>query len=299
MENRKSVPVYASLWLAVTLVVTGFPSSASAEFAPSGLLEIHYINVQKGGCTLVIGPNGTTILMDAGDHTKGTREIVPYLESIGLRAEDGIDYTLAGHLDSDHVGGFDEVIEAGYDVRTKNYFNGSSKSGGSITEYKTTTGQTSAGTPEKIPLGQEIDLGDDAKLTVMAVAGDVIGFGMVEGSEKRGNDLSIAVLVEYGNFDFIWASDLGGGDDDQGCTGRVTRQANVETPLAQSITPGGAVPLLSDEGVDVLHVNHHGSESSTNSDWVNLLKPEVPSYPWEPGRDRGLNIHVGPWWKMS
>ena len=47
------------------------------QFAPSGLLEIHYINVQQGGSTLIIGPNGTTILMDAGNNGKGTSEVVP------------------------------------------------------------------------------------------------------------------------------------------------------------------------------------------------------------------------------
>ena len=120
-----------------------------------------------------------------------------------------------------------------------------------------------------------IDLGGGATLTVVAVAGEVIGFGYVQGAEKNENDLSVATLIRFGSFDYLWASDLGGGDEDQACTGRSTNQANLETPLARALSPGGTAPVLSEDGVDVLHVNHHGSESSTNSDWMNLLRPEV------------------------
>src|SRR5262249_30078854 len=49
-------------------------------------------------------------------------------------------------------------------------------------------------------------------------------------------------------------------------------------------------PLLSPEGVDVLHVNHHGSESSTNSDYMNLLKPEVAII--AVGSGQGPNFHL-------
>ena len=179
--------------------------------------------------------------MDAGIHTKGTNEVVPYLESIGLEPEDGLDYTLAGHLDSDHVGGGGEVIEAGYAVRIGNFFNGSDRSGRPVTDFKTAAGQTSAGPPQKMALGQEIDLGGGARLTVVAV-GDVIGVGRVEGSQKKENDLSVAVLIRYGNFDFIWASDLGGGDGDTDCTGRETNQVNLETPIAEPSRPQAPCP---------------------------------------------------------
>jgi hypothetical protein len=103
------------------------------------------------------------------------------------------------------------------------------------------------------------------------------------------NDMSLAVVIQHGAFDYVWACELGGGDDDSGCTGRVTGQRNLETPLAQALVPGGAMPLLSEEGVDVMHVNHHGSESSTNADWMNFLRPEVAVIPV--GAGQGSNWH--------
>jgi hypothetical protein len=83
--------------------------------------------------------------------------------------------------------------------------------------------------------------------------------------------------VQHGGFDYITAGDLGGGEwsVDRNCTGRTTGQVNVETPLALSLLPGGGAALLSADGVEVLDVNHHGSESSTNHEWMNLLTPRV------------------------
>src|SRR5215831_20105923 len=87
-------------------------------------LEIHVINVGWGASLFVKGPNGTTILMDAGNTGKGTGKVVPYLQSIGIQPSNGLDYTIVSHQHCDHDGGMDEVINAGYNVHTKNYYNG-------------------------------------------------------------------------------------------------------------------------------------------------------------------------------
>src|SRR3989442_15604767 len=83
-------------------------------------LEIHYINVGWGGSVLVKGPDGTTVLMEAGNTGKGTSAVVPYLQSVGILPANGLDYTIAGHQHCDHIGGLDEVINTGYNVRIHN-----------------------------------------------------------------------------------------------------------------------------------------------------------------------------------
>src|SRR5688572_14254691 len=92
----------------------------------SGLLEIHQINVGWGSSVLVIGPDGTSVLLEAGDTGKGTARVVPYLQSQGLLPASGLDYTVVGHQHCDHMGGLDEVVSAGYDVGAGNFYNGSS-----------------------------------------------------------------------------------------------------------------------------------------------------------------------------
>ena len=145
---------------------------------------------------------------------------------------------------------------------------------------------TTAGAITAMPVGTVILLGNGAKLTCVARNGSIIGGGSVSVSDE--NDRSIAILVQYGGFDFLWASDLGGGSD--ACTGRSTSQVNVESAVINAISPGGAFPLITSGGIDVLFCNHHGSESSTNPDWMNKSKPAVALISTGAGQTSGWDL---------
>jgi len=234
-------------------------------------LEIHYIDVGWGGSVFIKGPDGTTVLLEAGNTGLGTQYVVPYLKSIGAQPANGLDYVIGGHQHCDHIGGLDEVINAGYNVHFKQYYNGSSYASTCVDGWNAAAATTTAGAPVAMPVGTVIPLGNGAKITCVARNGSIIGGGSVAVSDE--NDRSIALLIQYGAFDYLWASDLGGGSDN--CTGRSTTQLNVETSVIQAISPGGAFPLISAGGIDLLHVNHHGSESSTNPDYFNGAEPAV------------------------
>jgi beta-lactamase superfamily II metal-dependent hydrolase len=255
--------------LAVTLALTWTVGARTQ----AQQLEIHQINVGWGMSVFVKGPDGTTVLLEAGNTGKGSAKVVPYLQSIGATPADGLDYTIAGHQHCDHIGGLDEVVNAGYNVHVTNYYNGSSTTSSCVTGWNTAASSTSAGAPRAPLAGDVIPLGSGATLTFVAVNGHVIGNTNIAVSDE--NDRSIAVLLQYGGFDYLWASDLGGGAIDQSCTGRSTTQVDVETAIVQAISPGGAFPLISAGGIDVLNVNHHGSESSTNMNWMNYSRPAV------------------------
>jgi beta-lactamase superfamily II metal-dependent hydrolase len=110
--------------LAALVAATGL---AYGEFRPSGKLEIHYIDVGQGGCTLIIGPSGTRILYDFGAFDR-RRDIVPYLRDVvKLDPSDGFQYAIVSHRDRDHYSGYREVVEAGYNVLVANYDFGSLK----------------------------------------------------------------------------------------------------------------------------------------------------------------------------
>jgi beta-lactamase superfamily II metal-dependent hydrolase/chitodextrinase len=243
----------------------------TSQFVVAQQLEIHYVDVGWGGSVFIKGPDGTTVLLEAGNTGMGTQYVVPYLKSIGVQPANGIDYVIGGHQHCDHIGGLDEVINAGYNIHLKQYYNGSSYSTTCSSGWSSAAATTSAGAPVAMPVGTVIQLGNGAKITCVARNGSIIGGGSVAVSDE--NDRSIALLIQYGGFDYLRASDLGGGSDS--CTGRSTSQTNVETAVIQAISPGGAFPLISAGGIDLLHVNHHGSESSTNPDYFNLADPAV------------------------
>lgn len=234
-------------------------------------LEIHYIDVGWGGSVFIKGPTGITVLLEGGDTGKGTAYVVPYLKSIGVQPANGLDYIIGGHQHCDHTGGLDEVINAGYNVHIKQYNNGSSYASSCVDQWNAAAATTTAGVPIAMPVGTVIALGNGATITCIARNGSIIGGGSVPVTDE--NDRSIALLIKYGGFDYIWASDMGGGSD--GCTGRSTTQLDMETPVITAISPGGAHPLISAGGIDLLHVNHHGSESSTNPTYFNMARPAV------------------------
>jgi len=234
-------------------------------------LEIHYIDVGWGGSVLVKGPTGITVLLEGGNTGMGTTYVVPYLKSIGVQPANGLDYIIGGHQHCDHTGGLDEVINAGYNVHIKQYYNGSSYASSCVDQWNAAAAGTTAGVPIAMPVGTIIDLGNGATMTCVARNGSIIGGGSVAVTDE--NDRSIALLIKYGGFDYLWASDLGGGSDT--CTGRSTAQLDVETSVITAISPGGAHPLISAGGIDLMHVNHHGSESSTNPTYFSMAKPAV------------------------
>ena len=250
--------------LSLVLFVVALPLFAQT-------LEIHYIDVGWGGSVFIKGPTGTTVLLEGGNTGMGTAYVVPYLKSIGVQPANGIDYVIAGHQHCDHTGGLDEVLSAGYDVHIKQYYNGSSYASTCVDQWNAASAGKTAGVPVAMPVGTVIQLGNGATLTCIARNGSVIGGATIPVTDE--NDRSIALLLKYGGFDYLWASDLGGGSDS--CTGRSTTQLDVETSVITAISPGGANPLISAGGIDVLHVNHHGSESSTNPTYFNMAKPAV------------------------
>lgn len=246
--------------------------SEAASFRKPGILQIHYINVGQGGSTLIIGPDGTTLLYDFG-HFSGNKRIVPYLlEEAKLLPKDGLDYTVVSHADSDHYHGFKEVIDAGYDVRVANY---RAKSTKNITKYVkkrwiTPAEKTSAGATRNIPVGLKISIGDGAEVLVAAAGGKVIGHKKPLKISNE-NDRSVSLLIRYKNFHYILDGDLGGGKEN--CSQHRTGQKDIQSKVALALIAQEEIPK--EHGVDIMHIAHHGSESSTPEKYFELMKPEV------------------------
>jgi competence protein ComEC len=264
----------------LTLALTGISSvGAHAEFVPSGLLEIHYINVGQGASTLLIGPDGTRILYDMGDRGRHER-IIHYLQTVArIHPEDGLHYTFVSHPHQDHYFGFRGIVSAGYDVLVANYGNGSPKSSVNIDRQWRNPAQnkTSSGAVRAVPVGLKIALGGGATLAVVAANGKVVGDRRntvvpARHRPKDENDRSIGVLIDFGKFQYILDGDMGAGKNK--CENRTSNNQNdIQGRVGQALV---AQRIVSPEfGVDILHVAHHGSQTSTSTAYVNMLMPEV------------------------
>ena len=230
-----------------------------------GDLTIHAINVGWGSSVLVEGPTGKHMLLDAGNVGEGTAAVGPYLKAEGVT---GLDVIVLSHNHQDHAGGLSEIASMGFTAPV-NYFNGSTGGSSTALNWESSVGATA------ITPGTVIDLGGGATATCIAANGRVIG-QTTNYSGGDENDNSVALLIQYGGFKYIWEGDLGGAADaEDTCSGRTTSQVDVEVPMIRAILPGGSHPLIPAQSVDVIHVGHHGSMSSTHPVYVNLAEPQV------------------------
>jgi competence protein ComEC len=205
-------------------------------------VRIVHIDVGQGDSTLIVGPS-KTLLFDAGVTGAGT-QIRSVLNSLGITS---LDYFVAGHYHEDHIGAIDEVIYGGIPINLASYDRGGSYSSQTYTAYVNAVGAKRA----TITLNQQIDLGGGCVLTCLAVNGTT-NHGNVTPSDE--NARSIALVLRYGTFDYLIASDLTGGG---------SSTSDVETKIATDVGD-----------VDVLHCGHHGSVTSSNQTLINTIKPE-------------------------
>lgn len=68
-------------------------------------LEVHFVDVDQGDCILITC-DGRSMLIDAGDNSKGTT-VQLYLKKHDVES---LDYVIGTHPDADHIGGMDVIL---------------------------------------------------------------------------------------------------------------------------------------------------------------------------------------------
>lgn len=104
-----SVAVLAALVVAGGIIVTLMenPEFFPSEDADSSVsyCKVHYIDVGQGDCELV-ECDGKYMLIDAGENGH-ENDVINYLTKLGVEK---LDYVVASHQHSDHIGGLAEVL---------------------------------------------------------------------------------------------------------------------------------------------------------------------------------------------
>lgn len=84
-------------------------ASAQLQSAPvNGNLKVHFIDVGQADSILIQSPDGTSVLVDAGNNEDGNK-IVSYLKAQGVK---DLTAVVATHPHEDHIGGMDTVIKS-------------------------------------------------------------------------------------------------------------------------------------------------------------------------------------------
>ncbi len=216
-----------------------------------GVLRVQFLDIGQGDATLITGPDGQNMLIDGGPRA-GFDVVKAAVDAVG-----GVDHVAVTHTDADHLNGVVELLsgddgEPGTndDLVPETRWIGhddvdcDSQLCGDLRALKAAFSR---------PLvGDLLEFGD---ATVEVVGRDAdFGGGPLAGATDP-NERSLAVVVHFGGRSVFIGGDLTGGGLDS---------ANVEAVAGDVVGP-----------VDVLHVNHHGSQTSSSVGFLSALQPLV------------------------
>lgn len=209
-------------------------------------LTVHFIDVGQGD-SILLEYNGKAMLVDAGERDKGT-VVSAYLQDQSISS---IDYVVATHPHSDHIGGMDEVlnsfqighfIDSGFPHTSKTYEN-------------MLTAIDEKNIPfEVVQEGEKIEFDPAVDIEVLNPESEY--------SEEL-NENSVVLRVNYGEVSFLLMGDAG-----------------LETE--EKLLSSGY-----DLDSDILKVGHHASRSGSGEAFISAVSPEVSVIEVGAGNDYG------------
>ena len=258
-------------------------------------LKIVVFDVGQADSILLLTPNGDVALIDTGKKDSDSEKIANYLldpSQNGIGKLEIVNLLFSTHYDRDHIGGLSKLVAQGISIEKalgqgpsgKRCLN-RTKKGNCVThmksyqEYLVAVGdpdgdnQKSTNEPDFIRHKIEYDhletIGQRVKILCVAVRGDTKGTSHDDptldpsNADKRfdENPGSIALLIRLGEFEMYTAGD------------QTSSEWKKMPAIEESVLASGAIPNGND--IDVLKVNHHGSDTSTGSRLAKELLPEV------------------------
>lgn len=197
-------------------------------------LSIHTIDVGQGDSILIQTPNNKNILIDGGDENS-YHIISNYLKKQNVK---NIDYLIATHFDSDHIGGLDNIVE---NFKISNVYAPNYKCD-TISYQKLINSCSNKNLNlNYLSKGDFIKIEDDINLNVLSPSY----------IQDDNNLNSIVFKIDYKNKSFLFTGDA---------------EASNELNLINTYE-------LSD--IDFLKVGHHGSSSSTTPEFIEEVSPDI------------------------
>jgi hypothetical protein len=257
--------------------VSGAEPPGGGTWQP-GWLEIHHIDAGQACSTLIVGPTGRSLLVDAGEADwqadDGALIVGPYVKNVLGSAH--LDYVLISHFHLDHTGypgygGLWHLVNLqGFTVGKllhRDFTHYLGEGGGTLARWRSylaSEGQ-SVLHPEVATLGAgQIDLGPGVTLRVVAADGNGLLLAQAPPDDlapPSENDYSLAFVLRFGLLDYFSGGDLSG------------ETLVSEFGYSYHDIEYAVARLAGD--IDVYRVSHHGSNHSSSPTFLAELWPRV------------------------
>ncbi len=209
----------------------------TSESVTEDSFAVHFVDVGQGDCTLVES-SGRYLLIDAGENGHET-EVLNYLRSMGIEK---LDYIIATHQHSDHIGGLPEVLSE---------FDCDNIIMPRLTKEQTPTNSTYTAFLKAVQASEAKVISAKPGLSYDLGGATFEILGPVTDDAEDINSMSAVTKITYGESSFL-----------------ITGDAETEEEL--EIIDSGA-----DLDCDVLRAGHHGSSTSSCKDFLNAVTPEI------------------------
>ena len=107
MKKYKKADLKKLIILVLICIVSSFVGLKNNGLTGDADARVHFVDVGQGDCTLIELPGNKVMLIDAGENGHES-DVLNYLDRCGVTK---IDYLVATHPHSDHIGGIEEVVE--------------------------------------------------------------------------------------------------------------------------------------------------------------------------------------------
>ncbi|MBR6322366.1 MAG: ComEC/Rec2 family competence protein [Lachnospiraceae bacterium] len=238
-EEKEKIPGKSVQFLLIPCVLLFYTAGLLFLRAPApaeGEIRVVMIDVGQGDCFLV-STKDTNLLIDCGSSSRedvGTKVVRPVLDYYGVG---GIDALILTHGDLDHTNGAAELFEKGKLDAEELIL---PEISGAAEEFESVLSVLKEETEvRRLSAGEAYAAG---RMTLYCLWPEA-------GSDLRGNDVSLVLLLEMNGFRMLFTGDI---------------SAEVEAQLK-----------LPEGGTDVLKAAHHGSDYSSSAKFLAALDPET------------------------
>ena len=209
-------------------------SCGKGSISTQGDLAVHFIDVGQGDCSFIEFPDGTVMLIDSGEE-EYANTVASYIKNLGY---DKIDYLVATHPHSDHMGSMYLIVK---NFEIGNIYMPDATNTSSVFEKLLEQIDNKGLTVNTTKSGMQIKESKENKLTVKTLAPCSDEYDDL-------NNYSIVIKITYNMVSYLFMGD-------------------GETKSEKEIS--GNVEA------DVIKVGHHGSNSSSSRDFVERVMPKI------------------------